>query len=485
MHRVLRRIVPAVPAIIAAAFVLTASAPANAASSLLQPKGYAVVVAPATVNGGTTAGMTATFTNEGFVRIESAALIWPAPLQVQSASLPAGMAQPTVSTCRHGGATVPCVQLHDLDLAPGASVTVSMSVSSPPACSNAAGAWTVMARPDTLISFLSALFGVNLLPLDAAHSSLTTTVVDSCHLQFAPPPAGAVVGQTITGSAYDQTGPSPAVDVLDQGGALVTSSSASISLALTSNPGSATLAGTTTASVVGGIATFGGLSLNEPGNGYTLTAASAGITPVTSAPFDVQAVDTACSGVTCTLSTGTTQGSAQVAASVPSGGGTSGTLVESVNAAGDGSLTCGSYQSADPNTYEFFTTDDSLGKVVTLDITDPQGDLPPYEAGDTNGFTIPGGDGDNDYDDVLWGQQICFQAPYEFTIRGGGEAPASTLPDRTTVYSGLLPDCSALLTGPCHDRSADSAPRDPSSPTGYDIVLVADIPPAAGDPRMN
>ena len=138
----------------------------------------------------------------------------------------------------------------------------------------------------------------------------------------------------------------------------------------------------------------------------------------------------------------------------------------------------------DPNTYEFFSTDENLNKVVTITITDPIG-APPYDPRDTDGFKKPGGDGDNDYDDVLWNSQICFQAPYEFTVRGGGLASSSTLPDGETVFTGLLPDCTPSGTGPCHNRKQDSVPRDKNSPVGYDIVLIADIPAAPGDPRMN
>jgi hypothetical protein len=491
MHRVLRLAAPAAPAVVAALFALTLGAPANASNILSHPKAYAVHIAPATVNGGTTASVTATFTNEGNVQIQTAELIWPAPLRVQSATLPAGMTQPSVSTCAQGGGTVPCVQVTNLNLAPGAtSAPVTMSVSSAPACSNVTGPWSVVARNDAATAFLSTAFDNNPLPLDTANSALTTTVDDSCYLKFAAPgPQSIVVGQPITTTAYNSPTPGGpfTIDVYDVNqNQLVTDSGASVSVALGNNFGGASLSGTATVNAVHGVASFQGLSLNEPGNDYTLTASSSGMKGDTSSGFDAQSQGTPCSAGTCTLTSGTTQGSGQVTATGASG--TQVDLVGSVNANGDGPLTCGSYVSMDPNTYEFLTTatDVSFSKVMTITINDPIG-APPFDASDTNGFTIPGGDRDNDYDDVLWNSQICLQAPYAFMQRGGGTPTPTLLPDGTKVWTGLLPDCTTPASGgPCHDRAHDAVIRDPSSPVGYDIKLVADIPAGLpGDPRMN
>jgi hypothetical protein len=446
------------------------SKPLDAASSQLTTSVlngcYSVVMAPATVAGGTSAlTMTATVTVGTGRPLASAELIPPAALAVQSASLPTGMSQPTVTTCPSGAGSVPCVALNNLNLAPGASAVVTMNVNSAPACSTVNTAWT----------------SAGSIPLDAANSQLATSVLDGpCHLKFDAQPQSIVVGQPITTAAYTPTGPTAGpftVDVLDANNQLVTGSAAPVTVTIGQNPGGASLSGSATVQAVGGVASFQGLSLNEQGNGYTLVASSSGMASGTSAQFDAQGQGTQCSGSGCTLTATTTQGSGQVAAT---GSNATGALVGSVNAPGDAALACGSYQTADPNTYEFFSVDYNLQKVVTLDITDPLGSLPHYDAGDTNGFTTPGGDGDNDYDDVLWNQQICFQAPYPFTQRGGGyPTPVNGM------YTGLLPDCTAQITGPCHNRSADSAPRDPASPTGYDIKLVADIPAAVGDPRMN
>src|SRR5439155_82955 len=81
----------------------------------------------------------------------------------------------------------------------------------------------------------------------------------------------------------------PAVKVraLDALGNLVPSFTGSVGIATGSNPGGATLSGTTPVAAIGGVATFYDLSLNKTGTGYTLTASASGFAPVTSTPFDI------------------------------------------------------------------------------------------------------------------------------------------------------------------------------------------------------
>jgi len=63
-----------------------------------------------------------------------------------------------------------------------------------------------------------------------------------------------------------------------------------IGLIIGTNPGSGTLSGGTALPVSGGIATFPGLSINNPGAGYTLTASSTPTyAPVTSSAFNITA----------------------------------------------------------------------------------------------------------------------------------------------------------------------------------------------------
>src|SRR5205807_5727304 len=60
-----------------------------------------------------------------------------------------------------------------------------------------------------------------------------------------------------------------------------------VGVVLGSNPGGATLSGTTPVAAVSGVATFFDLSVDKAGTGYTLTASASGVPSVTSTAFDV------------------------------------------------------------------------------------------------------------------------------------------------------------------------------------------------------
>ncbi len=116
------------------------------------------------------------------------------------------------------------------------------------------------------------------------------------------------------------------------------------------------------------------------------------------------------------------------------------------------------YVSSDKNVFDFITPEDR-NKVVTLTLID-----------------VPAADFS------LEAQQICFNAPYEFTTLAGTAAPADPV---LGGFTGLLPDCLAEQVGPCHDRESDQAVSDPKDPDGLDVTLVADIPKGLpGDPHM-
>jgi virginiamycin B lyase len=60
-----------------------------------------------------------------------------------------------------------------------------------------------------------------------------------------------------------------------------------VSVALQNNPGGSTLGGTLTVVAKGGVATFSGLTVNNPGNGYTLVISSSGLASTSTIPFNV------------------------------------------------------------------------------------------------------------------------------------------------------------------------------------------------------
>ena len=87
-----------------------------------------------------------------------------------------------------------------------------------------------------------------------------------------------VAGQSIAGLT---------VQVVDQFGNLVPTSSANVTVAIGTNAGGGTLSGTTTIAAVNGIATFTDLSIDKTGTAYTLKATTSGLGLGTSNTFNV------------------------------------------------------------------------------------------------------------------------------------------------------------------------------------------------------
>src|SRR2546422_2383924 len=103
----------------------------------------------------------------------------------------------------------------------------------------------------------------------AASSAFEVTAGAATQLAFGTPPGATVADHNIT--------PAVKVRALDALGNLVPSFTGSVGIATGSNPGGATLSGTTPVAAIGGVATFYDLSLNKTGTGYTLTASASEI----------------------------------------------------------------------------------------------------------------------------------------------------------------------------------------------------------------
>jgi hypothetical protein len=82
------------------------------------------------------------------------------------------------------------------------------------------------------------------------------------------------------------------IQLLDSSGKLVSDSKAPVTIAIARQPNSGyytgVLGGTTTVNAVGGIASFSGLTITQPGNGYTLVASATGFNSSNSAAFNIQ-----------------------------------------------------------------------------------------------------------------------------------------------------------------------------------------------------
>ncbi|MBK8915942.1 MAG: hypothetical protein IPM64_15340 [Phycisphaerales bacterium] len=98
-------------------------------------------------------------------------------------------------------------------------------------------------------------------------------------LQFVQQPSTVVAGIAIA--------PAISVRVIDEFGVTVTTATAAVTLSIGNNPGGATLGGTLSRTPLNGVATFANITLDRTGTGYTLRAATAGLTDAISTAFGV------------------------------------------------------------------------------------------------------------------------------------------------------------------------------------------------------
>src|SRR6059058_3197431 len=126
--------------------------------------------------------------------------------------------------------------------------------------------------------------GYTLTASASGFAPVTSTAFDiipgtTTQLAFTVQPSNTVAGAAIS--------PAVQVSALDAAGNPVPSFTGSVTVALATNPGGATLGGTTTVAAVNGVATFSPLTLDKTGTGYALTATAAGLTPATSSGFNI------------------------------------------------------------------------------------------------------------------------------------------------------------------------------------------------------
>ena len=105
----------------------------------------------------------------------------------------------------------------------------------------------------------------------------------AAELAFVTTPGTTVAGQAIAGPG------GVVIAVQDQYGNIVSTNTASVTVALGSNPAGGTLGGTLTVNAVNGLATFPNLSITKAGTGYTPTVTSSGLTADTPAAFTITA----------------------------------------------------------------------------------------------------------------------------------------------------------------------------------------------------
>jgi hypothetical protein len=144
-----------------------------------------------------------------------------------------------------------------------------------------AAATALVNRPGTFALAVSAT-GVA-----GTSSNPFTAIANATQLAVTAPPAAS------------QTAGAPfalAIAAEDSSGNVDTSFNGNVTLSLAANPGGAALGGTLTMRAINGIASFPGLTLNKPANGYSIQAAGSGLTSVT-----INAINVAPAGVASQL----------------------------------------------------------------------------------------------------------------------------------------------------------------------------------------
>jgi hypothetical protein len=254
------------------AMLAAATGPALAAPSPTKP--ITGSVSPASVPVGATTAFTLTLTNGSSNQsLGSMNITTPAVPEAGSVSAQQGTLTWTAGTT--------LIKLRTVGLAPGASMTVSATISVP--CSAGSSlTWVVQAKQS---NDFNGPPGNNFSPYPL---NLTNAVTGSCHLEFTAQPADTTIGDVTTSVAGTPSGAPVAVSVLDGNDAVITAGTYAISLAVGTNPGGATSppAGGS-ANTTSGVATFPSLTIDEVGVGYTLVASTTGATSATSDPFNV------------------------------------------------------------------------------------------------------------------------------------------------------------------------------------------------------
>src|SRR5207302_7560861 len=126
--------------------------------------------------------------------------------------------------------------------------------------------------------------GYTLTASASGFAPVTSTAFDilpgtTTQLAFTVQPSNTVAGAAIS--------PAVQVSALDAAGNPVPSFTGSVTIALATNPGGATLGGTTTVAAVNGVTSFSPLTLDKTGTGYELTATAIGLNPATSSGFSI------------------------------------------------------------------------------------------------------------------------------------------------------------------------------------------------------
>lgn len=468
--------------VLAALFAsLALIAPQAASASPAPKKQFTVTLSPNPVSGGSAVTETVTFADLATSNqsIGSVQLTIPSGFtNVSLAGANANSAGATATQNSDGSWTVTCGTAAGScafangnstasSIAAGSSGSIQISMTTPSSCTSSS--YTLNAFAHQANNFNS---GGNI--LNPNPTAVSLTVNSSCSfskLAFATGhepadanmPVGASTSNVIT--ATDWTPPAtgvPPVEVQleDASGNAVAVSGVPVTMSVGNDASSlqdVVLGGTKTVDTdANGVATFSDLTLDELGSGYTLKASSSGAT-TTSTAFDIANNGSDCTeNLTCQVTTGNNISSFQFVTNGNNSKLDAGTL--DVNLNNGQQLVCPNFNDPFPNTFNVGMTGNVINRGGT--ITETIFDVASSQSAAAN---------------IKAGVQICFGDTKQFINSKNKPAAAGTLPDGTTGFVDLLPNC-PQRNNPCIDRSAGGSQPDPNG-AGFDITVVAQIPP--------
>ena len=349
----------------------------------------------------------------------------------------ANITPPQGYTLTGGSVVGNTLQLRNLNLAPAASVDVTINVTTPCLAGGPSQAWTLVVKQANNFSgppgndFVRAA--------GTAAPSTFATVPPSCLLRFANQPNTTKTGAIIR-DGFASSGNDIKVEIFDPITELTVNSNAAVTLDASFNPSLGTLTGGGPVNAVGGVATFPALSLDKAG-AYKLHASSpaASDSPSsTSNQFMVADTIETCSGTGCSFTLPEGQ---NTYTTTPKKGVEGATYVASLNLPGL-RISCDfspfNYpDSRQPNSVWYVYDDENTDSAKTNKIVI---DKATVQATAENGTSF---------------YRVCYTSPVRFRDRTGVLAPADPGVWNTTVtgaigpsqyfgttwYTGLLPDC--------------------------------------------
>lgn len=189
-----------------------------------------------------------------------------------------------------GSAITPAVQVELLDAygnRAASTATVDVALADNPGSATLGGTRSV-AAVDGLATFADLVLDKSAqgYTLRASSEGLTAVTSGAFSVAHGTVASIAFTTQPVDTPAAESLG-SIQITASDAFGNVVTASTATVSLSLGTNPGGATLSGTTQVALSNGVASFTGVAVSQAGTGYTLSASLDGVPATTSNAFNV------------------------------------------------------------------------------------------------------------------------------------------------------------------------------------------------------